>query len=424
MNKLTLDQKLHNRKLKKVPWGIYNILGRVWQLLFFKKYHIDVKYNYDFRKEKGPYILISNHASRIDYVFNALPLLPNRYNFVVGYNEFFRGHISPILKICQCVPKQNFTPDIYTIREVNRIISQGGKIIIFPEGMSSISGANQPVAIGTGKFIKKYKLPIYYSIIKGGYLTSPKYNLQERYGHVEVVYDRLFTPEDLEKLTPEEIEDKINEAIYHDDYKWNLEKGYKFKVKGGIATNLHHLLYHCPKCHKDLVMKGEGNKLVCTHCGNGVTIDNTYKMTPLNETCVVPSTQTEWFNLQRELAKEEIKDPNFELVENVKLGMLPRYKDLTNQKTSEIVGSGTITLNHNGLTYKGTKDNEEFSFHLPLEQIPTYGMCTDVSRFYTFYNGEFMEFYPEREIVEKFFLLTEELHRLHNGKWQDFKFKK
>lgn len=424
MKKLTLQEKLHSRKLKKAPFGLYNLLGRIWLLLFFKKYHIDIKYNCDIKKNKGPHILISNHASRIDYVFNALCLLPNRYNFVVGYNEFFRGHLAPILKMCQCVPKQNFTPDFYTIREVNRIFKQGGRIIIFPEGMSSISGANQPVAIGTGKFIKHYKLPVYYSVIKGGYLTSPKYNLIERLGHVEVEYNTLFTPEELETLTPEDIEDKINKAIYHDDYKWNLEKKYKFKTKGEVATNLHHLLYHCPKCHKDLVMKAKGNLIKCTNCGNGATIDDTYKMTPLNETCIIPTTQTEWFNLQREIIKHEIKDPNFELVEKVKLGMLPKFKYLTNQKTSEIVGEGIITLNHKGLTYKGTKDGNEFSFFLPIDQIPTYGMCTDVSRFYTFYNKEFMEFYPEREIVEKFFLATEELHRLHDGKWQDFKFKK
>ena len=49
-------------------------------------------------------------------------------------------------------------------------------------------------------------------------------------------------------------------------------------------------------------------------------------------------------------------------------------------------------------------------------------MCTDVTRFYTFYKGEFVEFYPDEEIVEKVFLVTEELHRLHGGKWKDFKF--
>ena len=49
-------------------------------------------------------------------------------------------------------------------------------------------------------------------------------------------------------------------------------------------------------------------------------------------------------------------------------------------------------------------------------------MCTDLSRFYTFVDGEFVEFYPQHRVVEKFFLATEELHRLHGGSWQDFKF--
>ena len=34
---------------------------------------------------------------------------------------------------------------------ISRVLHKEGKVMIFPEGMSSISGANQPVAIGTGK---------------------------------------------------------------------------------------------------------------------------------------------------------------------------------------------------------------------------------------------------------------------------------
>ena len=34
-----------------------------------------------------------------------------------------------------------------------------------------------------------------------------------------------------------------------------------------------------------------------------------------------------------------------------------------------------------------------------------------------------MEFYPENRVVEKFFLATEELHRLNGGKWKEFDFK-
>ena len=101
----------------------------------------------------------------------------------------------------------------------------------------------------------------------------------------------------------------------------------------------------------------------------------------------------------------------------MKLGVLPEYEYLTDQKTSIIIDEGTLTLTRDGLRYEGGKE----SFHLSTEQVPTYGMCTDVSRFYTFVNGQFREFYPEGPVTEKWFLATEELHRLNGGKWQDFK---
>ncbi len=418
--KLTIDQKLHKRHIKKPPYIIYNILGRIWKKLFMKKYNVHVEFKYDFRKEKGPYIVISNHASRQDYIFTGVPLLPNTLNYVAGYNEFFRSHLKGVFKLLNVIPKKNFTADIYTIKEVTRILKNNGKVIIFPEGMNSISGANQPVAIGTGKFIKHFKVPVYYSVIKGGYLTCPKYNLTDRYGRVEVVYDRLFTPAEIENLSPEEIEYIINNAIYHDDYKWNKEKGHIYKNDGNIAKDLENLLYWCPKCKCEFTMATDKNKIYCTACNNGATILDTYEMVPFDDTCVIPGDQSDWFNLQRDLVKEEVKDPNFELTEEVELGMLPKYKPLKDLKTSNIVGSGTITFNKSGLTYKGTKDGEEFSFHISSLELPTYGMCTDLSRFYTFYNGEFVEFFPKNKIVEKWFLVTEEIHRLNGGKWKNF----
>ena len=86
----------------------------------------------------------------------------------------------------------------------------------------------------------------------------------------------------------------------------------------------------------------------------------------------------------------------------------------------KVVGSGTLRLDRTGLRYTGTRDGQPFSFHIESHALPTYGMCTDLSRFYTFLNGEFLEFYPEHRVVEKFFLATEELHRLNGGKWKAF----
>ena len=419
----TIAQKINETKAKK-PNFIYNVLGWVWKTFMAKKYNVHVEFKADIDKTKGPFIMISNHASRLDYMFTGIPMLPARMNFIAGYNEFYRSHLKGVFSLLRVIPKRNFTADLYTIKSASQIIKDGGNIMIFPEGMSSISGANQPVAIGTGKFIKHYKVPVYYSVIKGGYLTSPKYNLNDRCGKVEVVIGQLFTPEELKTLTPEEIEDKVNSAIYHDDYAWNKIQKNHYDIGDNGAEKLEDLLFWCPKCNKQHVIKGEGNKFYCTACGNGATLLDTYELVPFDDTCVIPETQTKWFNMQREVIHAEVLDENFVLTEKVKLGNLPDFEPLKNQATSNIVGEGEITLNRKGLTYKGTRNGEPFEFFIDSLSLPTYGMCTDLSRFYTFYNSEFMEFYPENNVVEKFFLATEEIHRINGGKWQDFKFTK
>ena len=419
---LSNEEVLYLRKIKNPPKFIYNVLGNVWKILFMKKYGVKVTYKQDPRKEKGSHLFISNHASRNDYIFTGVPLLPNTYNFVAGYNEFYRSHLRGVFNLLQVIPKKNFTPDIYTLKEVSRVIKNGGNIVLFPEGMSSIAGMNQPVAVGTGKFIKHFKLPVYYSVIKGGYLSFPKYTTNEYPGHVEVVIDKMFTPEDIDKLSPEEIEDIINKKIYHDDYKWNKIYKHTYKTGGKAAEGLSDILFWCPKCGNQHSMVSKGNTIWCTECANGATVDDTYALTPLDENSVIPSTQSEWFKLEREVIKKEVLKEDFSFTANVKLGTLPDKKLLKNCKTSEITGEGTVTINKIGLTFNGTDKGNPLSFTIPSNELPTYGMCTDVSRFYTFYKGKFYEFYPQTRCVEKILLLTEELHRVNGGKWKDFKF--
>ena len=419
MEKKTVEKQIHSRKIS-TPNGIYNILGVVWRMFMYKKYNVHYTFKKDFRKEKGPYFLISNHASRLDYIFTGVPMLPVRMNYVAGYNEFHRSHLAFVFRLMRVIPKKNFTPDLYTIKQISRVIHSGGRVCIFPEGMSSISGANQPVAIGTGKLFKHHKVPVYYSVIRGGYLTSPKYNLRDRCGRVEVEFDQLFTPEQLETLSPEQIEDAINRAIYHDDYAWNKLHKHSYDIGENGAEDLEDLLFLCPKCQKQHTMATRGNTIFCTHCGNGATLTDTYELIPFDDTCVIPETQTQWFHLEREVIRREVAREDFCLEEPVQLGMLPEYALLKNQATSQVVGNGMLRLDRTGLSYTGTKHGAPFSFHIDSQGLPTYGMCTDLSRFYTFLNGEFVEFYPEHRVVEKFFLATEELHRLNGGRWKDF----
>ena len=418
--KQTLAQKLHSRKIKQPPKYIYLILARIWRMMYEKKLGMTIKYNVDPKKEKGPFIVVSNHASRLDYIFTGLAFLPHRMNFVAGYNEFFRSHLAMVFRLLQVIPKKNFVPDIYAMREIKRILKGGGSICIFPEGMSSISGANQPVALGSAKFLKSCGVPVYSTHIAGGYLTSTKYCLDERYGRVDVTVDLLFTPEELKALSIDEIEARLHENLLQDDYAWNKREHAAFTGAEKMAHNMHDLLYWCPRCGSEFTMHGEGKTLVCTHCGNGTTVDEYYDFHPLDETCVIPETPRVWFDMERARAAEAVREPGFTLTEHVKMGMLPLYEMLKKEDTCEMVGEGELTLDSTGLTYRGTRRGEEVELHMPIMQLPTYGMCTDVSRFYTFFDGEFCEFYPEGRTVGKWLHCTEEMHRFMGGKWKNF----
>ncbi len=416
--KPTLQEKLARKRAGKPPAILYLSLINIWRLALNKKLGVRFTFKAHPSKDKNPYVLVSNHASRVDYLYTAPAVLPHRLNYVVGYNEFFRSHLYPIFSLMQVIPKRNFTPDYHTAREIIRVIKAGGHVCLFPEGMSSISGGSQPCAVGSGRLLKHLGVTVYYTKISGGYMTNTKHCLDTRPGRVDVVVDVLFTPEQLNTLSADEIQRILDRELSHDDYMWNKEARVKFDGKGEMAKNLHDLLYLCPKCGALYTMHGEGDTIRCTACGNGARINEYYDLIPLDEGCVIPETISHWYALERARAAEEAADKAFVFSENVKLGVLPRYKRLKSTETSLIAGEGTLTLSRAGLRYEGTKNGAPFSFTLSTDAVPTFGMCTDISRFYTFYKSEFYEFYPQRNDTMRWFHLTEELHRVCGGKWR------
>ncbi len=418
--KKTLQEKLEQKHFNRPPRIIYPLLKKFVLESLSKKWNTEYVFKVDTKKVKGPFVVVFNHQSRNDYVFTAMSFPKTRLNFVAGYNEFFRSHLKFIFSLAGAIPKRNFVPDIHTVKECMRIIKKGGAICISPEGMSSISGSNQPIAIGTGKFLKHLNVPVYYVNIKGAYLMAPKYCLDDRIGKVTVTTDILFTPKKLSELSAGEIEDIINNSLTHDDYEYN--KTAKVKYKGeSFAKNMHTYLYKCPKCGSDFTMLGEGDKIACKNCGNGAILDEYYNLIPI-EGSVIPETPKKWFEWQRKEIYKEIKNnEEFCLTEEVDLGILPKYKPLKDYKTSEIVGKGTIAISRKGFKFSGEKEGEPFEFTIPTDRLPTYGMCTDMTRFYTFFNKEFYEFYPKSDSVAKWLLATEELHRINGGAWKNFK---
>lgn len=421
--KKTISEKLRTKKYKRPNKIIYWLLMNLVVKGLAKKYKTTFTRKVDMKKYKNKqFILVGNHASRADYIFATLAVgstVP--LNFVAGHNEFYRSHLKLIFQIANAIPKKNFVPDMTTIKGVNSVIKEGGNICIFPEGMSSISGAQQPVAIGSGKFIKHYNLPVLMIKIKGGYLTNTKFCMDERPGKVEVELSELITAEQIKDLSAEDITNLLDSELYHDDYEWNKEAQVEYDCKNKPEYHIEQLLYKCPVCNKEFLMIGENGKIACKSCGFEAEIDQKYNLTA-KPGVSIPESPSKWMEWERKIARQEVSREGFCLKEKVALGVLPKYEYLKNYQTSIPAGEGMLILNREGLTFEGLKDGKPFSLFIESKNLPSFGMCTDASIFYTFASdGEFYEFKPlETHTAIKWLLCAEELHRVNGGKWQNY----
>ncbi len=414
---MTIDEKIQRTNVTSPPGWLYWVLMQVTKVLN-RASNTHFTYRARPAEEAGPIVMIANHSSRVDYQFTGPVCYPKRLNYVVGYNEFFRFPTNLLLPVMQVIPKKNFTPDPHALRQMLKVVDRGGSICIMPEGMSSITGMAQPVIPGGAKLLKKLGVPVYFSKISGAYLTYTKHCLDQRKGRIEVVVDRMFTPEQLREMSVEEIEDTMNRLLAHDDYIWNKKARVRFNGRGQMAKNLDTLLYLCPRCGALYDMECRGNTMTCRRCGNSVELDEYYQL-HCAEGSEAPELVTDWTLLERRRAAEEVRKPDFLHQDHVRVGILPEQKPLTGDQTSIICGDGILTLDHGGLRFDGQLKGEPFRFSVPSAQLPTFGMCTDISRFYTFVDGRFLEFYPDAGEVLLWDHLTEELHRYQGGKWQN-----
>ena len=421
--KLTIAEQLDKRKYKtpsNIVWFFYAVLAR--SPFFGPKYHVTYKVIDDINKYKGPAFIIWNHQSRRDYLFLKNLIAPHKFNMLAGYQEFFRKKFVSLFKVAQVIPKKNFTNDPKSIRAMDSIIKSGGTIAFSPEGTSSIFGHNQPIVSGTGRFLKYYHVPVYFMKLEGAYLTSHKVCIDDRIGKVNATLSLLFTPEDLKRMEPDEIDLKINEAFHHDDYKWNKTARVKYKTKGRIMTNMQDMLYKCPRCGAELQMDAHGNMIKCENCGNGATMDDYYDFHPFDETCKLFDTPTDWVDWERVQVIHEIRDnPDFFLEEEVEIGKLPEYKPVKdNNATSIPCGHGKIRFDHQGIHFDGVKDNEPWHFDLSYSVIYSPIIENDLTQFELYVDKMVYDFKPKRHIVGKIILVTEEMHRLHFNTWKNF----
>ncbi len=421
--RLTRAKRLAKRKYRPTNKFIYwlykvimvNIVGRKYN----PKFHvIDNVADCD-----GPCFVVFNHLSRIDHMYVMGATYPRVTTMIAANNEFYRSKFALAFHLNNCIPKKCYSADMLTIKGVSRVIKKGGCVTLAPEGETSLYGGNKPVVPGTSKMFKHFKVPVYFCHLEGQYLQNTKVCTDVRLGETHATLSLLFTKEDVARLSVDEMDNILNQRFRHNDYEWTAQKQIKWKTHGRICHNLEDICYKCPKCGSEFTLKGEGNKIECSHCGNGATMDDYYQFHPYDG-AIIPATPYDWAEQQRQdLFKQIRQDADYFFEDDCKLGNLDEYKLVGHNKTSFIVGEGKVRVDHQGLHYTGTRNGQPYQFTMGYKDLYTVMSAKDAKHFCFYNKGEYVEIFPKRPTVGKFILLIEEMHRYHVNFYKNFPWK-
>jgi len=241
---------------------------------FVTHFILKKKFNYTFEKcnLKSPFIVLGNHTTDYDAFFIAKSF-KNPLYFVMS-DHISSLKVGKLIEHLVCpIPITKSTHDASTVRDILSVIKQGASVALFPEGNKSFSGEMSGMKPSIAKLLKKLNVPVVIYNIEGGYFSSPRWSKQKRKGRLHGFVKKIFMPDELDKMTNEEVFEAVKENLRVNAYEVQERNPIEYIGKNK-AEGIESMLYICPKCKQISTLKSTGDEVVCTKCDFKATYDN------------------------------------------------------------------------------------------------------------------------------------------------------
>ena len=359
---------------------------------------------------KPPYVLLCNHNAFYDFQVATTAIFPHRANYVIAIDGFIGMEwlVRRVGGIC----KRKFTSDINLIKQLRRVISNGDVATIYPEARYSLCGTQSELPESLGQLCKMLRVPVVTINFSGHHIRSPFWNTRKRkLPYTEAKMTQLFTKEELEGASVDEVNEAIKNALTYDDFAW--QKDNKIKVDEPFrAEGLHRVLYQCPACKTEYRMSSEGDTLTCKSCSK------TWRMTEYGELeagegVTEFSHIPDWYEWQRENVRNEVREGRYSV------DLECHVKSLPNSHGYIDIGEGRLIHNLDGFKLNGMGKYGDFEMersaggieacHIEYNYKRKFGDCIDLNTLNDTYY-----IYPHGEdfAVTKIALATEEIYRM------------
>lgn len=340
-------------------------------------------------KPEAPSIILCNHGSFMDFIYAAALVRKSKPHFITARLYFYNSILGFLLRKVGAFPKSMFAMDMENAKNCLTVLKKGEILAMMPEARLSTTGRFEDIQGSTCSFIKKSGVNVYTIKICGDYLADPKWGKGFRRGSlVEVEMDILYTAEQVKDMSQEQLKQGLEERLSYNEFQW-LRQRPKVRYKSPrLAEGLENILTTCPSCGQKHTLTTKGEKIFCETCGYLTSLDHRYGFTGDFRF----EDLTQWYDWQKALLEKEItENAGYALESKVELRLPGTGKGLTRHG-----GYGTCTLSRDGLTYRGTKDEENVQLHFSLQRI--YRLLFGAGENFEIYDGtQILYFVPEEK---------------------------
>ena len=259
-----------------------------------------------------PALFLMNHSSFIDLEIVASLLYPRAFNIITTSDGFIGK--DALMRWIGCIPTNKFVSDSTLVRDILYAVrKKRDSIVLFPEAGYSFDGTSTTLPETTAPLIKMLGIPVVMIHAYGAFSRDPLYNnLQRRAVNVSATETYILSPDEIKNMSVDEINDVVNREFAFDNFKWQQEHHIKIN-ESFRADYLNRVLYKCPHCMKEGKMRGEGNTIRCTECGEGYTLDEYGYLVYGGEGEGKFNHIPDWYKWERECVKEEILEGKYSL---------------------------------------------------------------------------------------------------------------
>ena len=255
-------------------------------------------------KRKEPCLILMNHNSFLDLEIASSVLYPRSINIVTTTDAFVDK--AWLMRQIGCIPINKFSTNPNVVKEcINLVKKQKSTILMYPEAGYSFDGTATTMASTIGKFVKMLNVPLVTIITHGAFLRQPLYNnLRKRKIKVTADVEYVLSPEEIKKMTAEEINQVVYKQFGFDAFK-EQQEGKIVISDPNRAEGLERVMYKCPHCLSEEHMLGQGTTVTCSKCGASYELteigylNNLTGETKINH---VPS----WYKWEREEVRKEL----------------------------------------------------------------------------------------------------------------------